>query len=78
MAAQERRPFLSMSDEGAFTPEVIKLHLLLNTSCILAISVWNDSDAQRRAENLGAKALLDKANLYGELNRWIKSLRSSE
>jgi hypothetical protein len=42
----------------------------------LAISIWVDDDAQRQAENMGAKALLDKANLYGELNRWIKSLCS--
>ena len=65
---------LLMPDEGAFTQEAIKLHLLHNTSCILAISVWNDSDAQNRAENLGARALIDKAQLYAELNRWIKSL----
>jgi DNA-binding NarL/FixJ family response regulator len=65
---------LLMPDEDAFTQEAIKLHLLHNTACILAISVRNDSDAQRCAENLGARALLDKANLYGELNRWIKSL----
>jgi hypothetical protein len=56
----------------------VKQHLLHNTGCVLAISVWNDPDAQRRAENLGAKALVDKANLYGDLNRWIKSLCTSE
>jgi len=69
---------LLMPDEGDFTPEAIKLHLLHNTSCILAISVWNDSDAHQRAENLGAKELIDKAQLYVELNRWIKSLCNSE
>src|ERR1700692_2641850 len=69
---------LLMPDEGAFTQEAIKLHLLHNTSCILAISVWNDSDAQKRAENLGARALIDKAQLYAELNRWIKSLCTLE
>jgi DNA-binding NarL/FixJ family response regulator len=53
---------LLMPDEGAFTQEAIKLHLLHNTSCILAISVWNDSDAQKRAKNLGARALIDKPN----------------
>jgi hypothetical protein len=67
-----------MPDEEAFTQEAIKLHLLHNAGCILAISVWTDSDAQRRAENLGAKALLDKANLYCDLNRWIRTLCTSE
>jgi hypothetical protein len=63
---------------GAYSQEDIKQHLLQNTGCVLAIPVWNDPDAQRRAENLGAKALVDKANLYGDLNRWIKSLCTSE
>jgi DNA-binding NarL/FixJ family response regulator len=70
---------LLMPDEDAFTHEAIKLHLLHNAGCILAISVWNDEEAQRRAQNLGAKALIDKAKLYGELNRWIAShCRSDE
>jgi hypothetical protein len=41
-------------------------------------SRFDDSDAHQRAENLGAKALIDKAHLYVELNRWIKSLCTSE
>jgi DNA-binding NarL/FixJ family response regulator len=65
---------LLMPDEGAFSQEDVKQHLLHNTSCVLAISIFSDDDAKRRAENMGAKALLDKANLYGELNRWITSL----
>jgi DNA-binding NarL/FixJ family response regulator len=69
---------LLMPDEGAYSPEEIKQHLLHNTACILAISVWNNDDARQRAENLGAKALLDKANLYGDLNRWIKALCSPD
>lgn len=69
---------LLMPDEEAFTHAEIKQHLLHNTRCILAISAGNDSDAQLRAENMGAKALLDKANLYCELNHWIKSLCSAE
>jgi DNA-binding NarL/FixJ family response regulator len=67
---------LMMADEDAFTHEAIKLHLLHNTSCILAISVWNDEDAHRHAENLGARALIHKTRLYAELNRWIESLCS--
>jgi len=67
---------LMMADEDAFPHEAIKLHLLHNASCILAISIWNDDDAHRRAESLGARALIDKACLYIELNRWIESLCS--
>jgi DNA-binding NarL/FixJ family response regulator len=67
---------LLMPDDGAFTTEEIKQHLLHNTTCILAISVWNDEEAHKRAENVGARALLDKANLFGELNQWITSLCS--
>jgi DNA-binding NarL/FixJ family response regulator len=69
---------LMLPDEVDFTHEEIKQHLLHNTSCILAISVWNDTDAHQRAENLGAKALIDKSKLYVELNCWIKSLCSSQ
>jgi DNA-binding NarL/FixJ family response regulator len=69
---------LLMPDEDAFTAEALKLHLIHNTSCILAMSIWNDSDAQSRAESIGAKALLDKAHLYGELNHWITSLCSGK
>jgi len=69
---------LLMPDEAAFTTLEIKQHLFHNTTCILAISVWNDEEAHRRADNVGARALLDKANLYGELNRWITSICSSK
>jgi len=53
---------LLMPDEGAFAGGR-KATFLHNTSCVLAISVWNDHDAKKRAENMGAKALLDKAHL---------------
>jgi hypothetical protein len=67
-----------MPDENSFSSAEMKQHLLHNTSCILAISVWNNDDARQRAENLCAKALLDKTNLYGDLNRWIKALCSPD
>jgi DNA-binding NarL/FixJ family response regulator len=51
---------LLMPDEGAFSQEDVKQHLLHNTSCVLAISVWNDDDAKKRAENMGVKACLTK------------------
>jgi len=67
-----------MPDEVAYSQEEIKQHLLHNTSCVLAMSVWHDDDAKRRAESMGARALLDKGNLYEDLNRWIKSLCTPE
>jgi hypothetical protein len=63
-----------MPGENSFSSAEMKQHLLHNTSCI--ISVWNNDDARQRAENLCAKALLDKTNLCGDLNRWIKALCS--
>jgi DNA-binding NarL/FixJ family response regulator len=51
---------LLMPDEGAFSQEDVKQHLLHNTSCVLAISVRNDDDAKKRAENMGVKACLTK------------------
>jgi DNA-binding NarL/FixJ family response regulator len=65
---------LLMPDEDDFATETVKLHLLHNTGCILAISIWIEPEARARAEALGAKALLDKAHLYSELTDSIKSL----
>ena len=59
-----------MPDENSFSSAEMKQHLLHNTSCILAISVWNNDDARQRVENLCAKALLDKTNLYTAICRW--------
>ena len=56
-----------MSDEREYPPEMVKSQLLLNTTCILAISFWNDADAGELAETFGATALLDKTKLYSEL-----------
>jgi hypothetical protein len=39
---------------------------------ILAISVWNDSEAKALAEQFGAKALIDKARLFSDLIPAIK------
>jgi DNA-binding NarL/FixJ family response regulator len=58
---------LHMRDEGEYPPELVKSQVLLNTKCILAISVWNDADAKALAESFGAKVLLDKNNLFSEL-----------
>jgi DNA-binding NarL/FixJ family response regulator len=45
---------LLMPDEDVFTQEEIKQHLLHNAGCILAISVWNDSDVHGKPEREGA------------------------
>src|ERR1700730_6497930 len=68
---------LHMPDESEYSPQVVKSHVLQNTDCILAISVWNDEDAKALADSFGAWALLDKANLYSELISSIKLFCSS-
>ena len=63
---------IHMSDELDYPPALVKDQLLQNVKCILAISVWNDEKAHALAESLGAKVLLDKANLYSTLIPAIK------
>jgi hypothetical protein len=63
---------LHMSDERDYPPESVKFQLTTNAGCILAISLWNDDTAKDLAERFGARALLDKANLYSELIPAIK------
>ena len=62
---------LHMPDERIYLPESVKL--LENAGCILAISVWNDYEAKALAERFGAKALIDKAQLFSELIPAIKA-----
>jgi DNA-binding NarL/FixJ family response regulator len=63
---------LHMPDERRYSPEIVKGPLLQNSGCILAISVWNDVDAVALAKNIGAVALLDKADLFSTLISTIK------
>src|ERR1700733_11417564 len=58
---------LHMSDERYYSPESVRIQVAANVACVLAISVWNDDKAKALAEKFGARALLDKANLYSEL-----------
>ena len=44
---------LHMSDEDKYPPETVKNHLLQNSGCVLAISIWNDDAAKLLAESLG-------------------------
>jgi chemotaxis response regulator CheB len=41
---------LHMYDERQYPPEMVRSQVLLNTKCILAISVSNDADAKALAE----------------------------
>ena len=58
---------LHMPDECEHPPETVKNLILQNTSCVLAISIWNDKPAKLLAESLGAKVLIDKAKMAREL-----------
>ena len=62
---------LLMPDEGRFTCESIKSGLQ-QAGCVLAISIWNDDEAQWRAKSYGARKLLDKSKLAAELIPTIK------
>jgi DNA-binding NarL/FixJ family response regulator len=63
---------LHMSDEREYPPQTVKTKLLKSTECILAISIWDDADANALAQSLGARALLDKTNLYSTLIPAVK------
>jgi len=63
---------LHMSDENEYSPESVKAQLSVEAGCLLAISIWNDEKAKALAQRFGARALLDKANLYSELIFAIK------
>ncbi|HTG27279.1 MAG TPA: response regulator transcription factor [Methylomirabilota bacterium] len=66
-------PDLHMPDEKNYLPGSVKLKVLENAGCILAISVWNDHEAKVLADRFGAKALIDKAHLFSELIPAIKA-----
>ena len=63
---------LHFDDEREYPAEVVRAQVLLHAKCVLAISLWNDTEAKSLAESLGASVLLDKANLYSELIPAIK------
>jgi chemotaxis response regulator CheB len=58
---------LHMSDEEQYPPESVEAQLCGEAGCVLAISLWNDEKAKALAQRFGARALLDKVNLYSEL-----------
>ena len=61
-----------MPDECEFTPKLVKSQILLHTTCIVAISLWNDDDTRTLAQSFGAHVLLDKMYLYSDLIPAIK------
>src|ERR1700681_87639 len=63
---------LHFDDEREYPADVVKAQVLLHSKCVMAISLWNDTEAKVLAESLGAAVLLDKAKLYSELIPAIK------
>ena len=63
---------LHFDDEREYPAEVVKAQVLLHAKCVLAISLWNDTEAKALAESRGAAVLLDKAKLYSELIPAVK------
>src|ERR1700732_4210306 len=63
---------LHFDDEREYPAEVVRAQVLLHAKCVLAISLWNDTEAKSLAESRVAAVLLDKANLYSELIPAIK------
>jgi two-component system response regulator DevR len=61
-----------MPDESEYSAASVKAKLLVSADCVLAISFWNDAEAEELAETLGAAVLLDKSHLYTQLIPTIK------
>jgi hypothetical protein len=61
-----------MPDELKYPPDVVRAQILQSVDCIVAISIWNDDDANALAESFGARVLLDKVNLASALIPTIK------
>jgi DNA-binding NarL/FixJ family response regulator len=64
---------LRMAINSFVSPQEIKSQLNTLGSRLIAISFWNDADAQALAERLGAVTLLDKLTLTTDLIPAIKA-----
>ena len=62
-----------MAINSFVNPQEIKSQLNTSRSRLIAISFWNDEDAQALAERLGAVTLLDKLTLTTDLIPAIKA-----
>jgi DNA-binding NarL/FixJ family response regulator len=58
---------LRMAVNSSVNPQEIKSQLNTSGSRLIAMSFWNDEDAQALAERLGAATLLDKLTLTTDL-----------
>jgi DNA-binding NarL/FixJ family response regulator len=58
---------LHMHDEYLYPPEVVRREIRKHSKHVLAISMWDDQNANVLAASLGAELLLDKTKLYAEL-----------
>jgi NarL family two-component system response regulator LiaR len=65
---------LYMHDNHECPPSIVESCMSQHDVCVLAISLSNDEKAKALAENFGAKALLDKADLFSALLPAIKRL----
>ena len=61
---------LHMPDDKLITPLQIKASL--NGARLISISLWEDDESKKLADNLGAVALLDKMHLVADLIPAIK------
>jgi DNA-binding NarL/FixJ family response regulator len=80
--AKELKPHVIVMDlrvvkKYDVNPVEAKTQLTREDSRLLAISVWNNDEAEAVAESLGAVALLDKMNLHHELVPAIMRVASS-
>ena len=76
--AIELRPQIVVMDlrmvvNSSVNPQEIKSQLTTLGSRLIAMSFWNDEDAQALAERLGAATLLDKLTLTTDLIPAIKA-----
>ena len=76
--AIELRPQIVLMDlrtvvNSSVNPQEIKSQLNTSGSRLIAMSFWNDEDAQALAERLGAVTLLDKLTLSTDLIPAIKA-----
>jgi DNA-binding NarL/FixJ family response regulator len=65
---------LYMRDNHECPPSIVESCMSQHDVCVLAISLSNDEKAKALAESFGAKALLDKGDLFSKLIPAIKRL----
>lgn len=56
---------MGLFDERNYSAEVVKVQVLFHAKCGLAISLWNDAEANALAENLGGRSSRQSPTLFG-------------